>query len=408
MRATTHRLLLGLAGLAGAAGIACAATAVSLFEDAPRVTRPATVAPADIAAAGAMLRSVDARAADSGASRTVVATERQVDLLLDRVVRRWPNAAARVELLPGAARLRASIEIPRSPAGRWLNLEADVVQTAALPRLGRLTVGGLTLPGWLADPAARWLLARADARGERLLATQIVHAVGFGAGRAWLTLAWDADTRERLAAALTPPADRKRLTAYAGRLAALAAAAGPGGTTSLAAVLSPLFDLARQRSAAGDAAQENRAAILTLARHAAGHAPPHLTLAGREDFPQHLLISAALAIEGGDAFADAVGLDKEYADTNGGSGFSFNDIAADRAGRQLGLLALRRPAELQARLAAGVVEADFMPDVSDLPEFLSGAEFRRRYGGAGVPAYEAMLTRIEARVAALRLAASSR
>ena len=40
-----------------------------------------------------------------------------------------------------------------------------------------------------------------------------------------------------------------------------------------------------------------------------------------------------------------------------------------------------------------------MPDVSDLPEFMPEAEFKRRYGGIGAPAYNNMMAKIEARVA---------
>ena len=42
-----------------------------------------------------------------------------------------------------------------------------------------------------------------------------------------------------------------------------------------------------------------------------------------------------------------------------------------------------------------------MPDVSDLPEFMQEAEFKRRYGGVGGAGYNAMMATIEARVAAL-------
>jgi hypothetical protein len=56
---------------------------------------------------------------------------------------------------------------------------------------------------------------------------------------------------------------------------------------------------------------------------------PELRLRGRLDFPQHLLISAALAAEGGGPLADAIGLYKEVADARHGSGFSFNDIVIE-------------------------------------------------------------------------------
>ena len=40
-----------------------------------------------------------------------------------------------------------------------------------------------------------------------------------------------------------------------------------------------------------------------------------------------------------------------------------------------------------------------MPDVSDLPEFMQEAEFKRRYGGVGGAGYNKMMATIEARVA---------
>ena len=96
------------------------------------------------------------------------------------------------------------------------------------------------------------------------------------------------------------------------------------------------------------------------------------------------------------------------ADARQGSGFSFADLAADRAGTRLGLLALRDPQGFQARLAQGLEEADLLPDVSDLPEFMPEAEFKRRFGGVGAPAYQAMLREIEARLDRLPLLAPVR
>jgi uncharacterized protein YfiM (DUF2279 family) len=180
-----------------------------------------------------------------------------------------------------------------------------------------------------------------------------------------------------------------------------------------------VFELARQRSAAGaDAAQENRTAILALAfapfpqelvkvlpAARRWRLPPswHLALAGRQDFPLHFLISAALAAEAGGPFADAVGVFKEVLDARGVSGFSFNDLAADRAGTRLGLLALRAPERLQATLAAGVTDADLLPDVSDVPESLTAAQFTERYGAIGSPAYQRLLADIEKRLDGLAL-----
>jgi hypothetical protein len=218
---------------------------------------------------------------------------------------------------------------------------------------------------------------------------------------------------------LVSPAERERLHAYAQRLREVTLKNGPGWQVSLATLMGPMFALAQQRSAAGgDAAAENRAALVVLTlfangRTVAGVLPgttnfPHprwlrVTLAGRSDFPRHFLVSAALATESTSPLSKAVGLYKELADSRGGSGFSFNDMAANLAGTRFGEAAVDTPQDLQASLAGGVSEALFMPETADLPEFLSEAEFTRRYGGVGAPAYREQLAVIEGRVAGLAL-----
>ena len=101
-----------------------------------------------------------------------------------------------------------------------------------------------------------------------------------------------------------------------------------------------------------------------------------------------------------------MGLYKEVDDSRGGSGFSFNDIAADRAGTRFGELAIGSAADidkLRQLLAKGLRDQDVLPAVEDLPEFMQEAEFKRRYGGIGAPAYLKMMDTIERRIAAMPL-----
>jgi uncharacterized protein YfiM (DUF2279 family) len=178
-------------------------------------------------------------------------------------------------------------------------------------------------------------------------------------------------------------------------------------------LLGPLLQLARERAAQGDAALEHRAMVVVLAFYVNGKGLAALvpsarswpvparrvvTLAGRTDFPQHFTISAALTATAGSPLSDAVGLYKEVDDARRGSGFSFNDIAADRAGTRFGALAVADPV-----LARGLREADLIPDVRDLPEFMAEPEFLRRFGGVGAPPYRRMMADIEQRIAALPL-----
>ncbi len=147
-------------------------------------------------------------------------------------------------------------------------------------------------------------------------------------------------------------------------------------------------------------------AIVPAAREWSRPVTRNVLLAGRDDFSKHFATSAALAANAGAALADVIGLYKEVRDSRGGSGFSFNDIAADRAGTRLGELAVgnRESAlNIQRMVIAGVSDKDLMPPFADLPEFMPEAEFKRRYGGIGAPAYKAMMDEIERRIAALPL-----
>jgi hypothetical protein len=177
---------------------------------------------------------------------------------------------------------------------------------------------------------------------------------------------------------------------------------------SLATLLQPMFALAAARSASdADAVAENRAVLLTLGLFA-NHRLPKLVMPGARDWPRprplqvtlqsrhdlalHFIVSAVIAAQAGTPLADAAGLWKELADARrGGSGFSFNELAT------------REPRRLQAFMAESRTESDFMPIVSDLPEFLPEAKFVALYGGVEGDGYRRVLADIEARIDALAL-----
>ena len=390
--------------------------------DAPAVGQHLDVRFTDVERVLQIARAHDPRKTRPGRVTAVAVNERDLDLLLNHAAHRRLGARLDVRLTAGVARVQASVELPGNPFGgwfgRWFNLEARWIETDALPLLDALRVGRLPLPLWLAEPLLHAAAARLGAAADLQLVAEVVQRVQFMPGQMSVVYVWHHDTSARVLAVLTPPEEQRRLRAYSDRLVELAARSGPAWTVPLPQLVGPLFELARQRSGSGDAAAENRAAILTLALFSTGRGlgavvpaarrwpQPHwlqVTLQGRDDSPQHFMVSAALAIEGSSPLANAIGLAKEVADSRGGSGFSFNDMAANRAGTRFGELALHEPARLQALLAAGVNESSLMPDVADLPEFLSQAEFTRQFGGVGAPGYLRMLADIERRVAALPL-----
>ncbi len=183
------------------------------------------------------------------------------------------------------------------------------------------------------------------------------------------------------------------------------------------------FALARTRSRDSDPVLENRAAILALAillghrriEHLVGpvsddalrsEARRHMgrvALSGRPDWCRHYFVSAALALLSNESLSDEAGLLKEELDAGrGGSGFSFSDLIADRAGTQFALAATRDEAaarRMQSRLADGFQLNLIFPEAADLPEGISDEQLEKDYGGVGGAKYNQVMAEIERRLA---------
>jgi hypothetical protein len=183
--------------------------------------------------------------------------------------------------------------------------------------------------------------------------------------------------------------------------------------------LQTAFHYARERSKSGDPKLENQAAIVALGM-LLGH--PRIeqlvgsiqamnrdasrqfegaTLRQRADWTKHFFVSAALSVLSTRGISDGVGLFKEELDADGGSGFSFGDLLADRAGLALATAATRDDESaiaMQERLARPFRVDDVMPHGADLPENLQDAEFRARFGGGDGPEYRRVAAELERRI----------
>jgi hypothetical protein len=418
----------------------------------PSVKQVANLGPDDVERALRLARSHDPRRALPGVLRVLRLSQHEAELLLNQAAARVRPSRWQLALNSGRVHLRGSLRLPATPLGSWLNLELVARQGLGLPQLESVRLGRLPLPVGVVEWALERLAARHGLSPWSRTSALVVHRVRVSPQGLNVYYAWGPDAAAQVVATLLPGDERDRLRVYAAQLAdltadlaadlgaspastspatstATSASSAPatpatrhkaaGVTRSLSQLLPPMFELARLRSERGhDPALENRAALLVLGMVANGVSlatllperrdelarhPIQLTLAGRHDFPQHFLVSATLAAENGGPMADMIGLYKELNDARSGSGFSFNDVAANRAGSRLGELAVGSPIKLQQRLAASLHEQDFMPDVSDLPEFMSAREFRLRYGAPGSPAYQRMMSDIEERLGATPL-----
>ncbi|HSC54580.1 MAG TPA: hypothetical protein VLC98_13205 [Phnomibacter sp.] len=170
------------------------------------------------------------------------------------------------------------------------------------------------------------------------------------------------------------------------------------------------------------AVQHNRAALLALGiaighehlanyvnleeQHAllmkAAQLRESITLRDRNDWSRHFCLSAAIAVLENPLVSDAGGLLKEQMDGfTGGSGFSFADFAADRAGVRFAMAATHSEEDALAmqQFITGRYDVGYIfPVVSDLPEHMSITQFREKFGSTGSTAYRAQVAMIENRL----------
>lgn len=105
-------------------------------------------------------------------------------------------------------------------------------------------------------------------------------------------------------------------------------------------------------------------------------------LSGRHDLTLHFLYSAAIKLVSSAQLSQQIGNLKEIMDAaEGGSGFSFVDLAADYAGIYFAENISDINLEKMKTLSVAEFEAAFMPDIADLPEGLSEKQMQQKFGG---------------------------
>lgn len=195
----------------------------------------------------------------------------------------------------------------------------------------------------------------------------------------------------------------------------------PPGDRAVAEALRSALAFAQSRSSESSAVLENKASLLALGIllghwrlqtlvgrvaepedwRAVGPALRNPRMRGRNDWTRHFFVSAGLTVLSQESVSDAAGLFKEELDADGGSGFSFADLLADRAGTCFALAATRDEAAaraMQQRVAEGVRIEELFPPAADLPEGITDTELERKYGGVGGAGYRRLTDLIESRL----------
>lgn len=404
------RLILGLLILTP---LALAALVWFALSPSPAVALHVEASYADIERAKRVLKMNDPRGFPPGTGHSVSMTERDLNLALNYLARKIRRSAIQVTAQADRLEFAGTVDLPLISARPYLNVVARIEAPQGVPRVSRLRVGSVPLPASVAVWALERVMQGFNLTQEYRLAGDMIQRLDLRPGEVSVDYRWQPDTLRTLGAQLAG-IDSAALAAYHAQLLALQAGGG-ARTGSVTDLLQSMFAFAQQRSAQGDAEAENRALLLILGVWAAERdlrvlVPQAVNrpawfavrLQQRRDFAQHFLVSAGIVAASETGLSSAIGIYKELSDARGGSGFSFTDLAADRAGTRFGQLATvsaDSARRIQHLLSQGVTEADIMPPVQDLPEGLSEAEFISRYTAVDSPAYRAVLEEIDRRIA---------
>ncbi|MEO3879544.1 PHP domain-containing protein [Rheinheimera fenheensis] len=129
-----------------------------------------------------------------------------------------------------------------------------------------------------------------------------------------------------------------------------------------------------------------------------------VTLLGRHDLALHFLYSAIFQQLGSAGISSQIGNLKEILDADsGGSGFSFADLSADRAGILFAERLSRIDANRLAQFDSDEMEMAMMPAVHDLPEGLTEQQVIEQLGGYQGAGFKALEQEIAIRLDQLAL-----
>jgi hypothetical protein len=410
-------------------GLPIGVTYLAIDKD-PLVSRAGEINFQDLKRAETLARRYDPRRMPPERITTVRATAQELNTLLKGSMGALKFLSSRVDVnrFGVIAAVTLDIPVPKNPIGKFVNVRAVIAPSDKGLKISRFAVGDLEIPPVVIKPVLKFALNRlvGDGKGDPILdsvkSIKVTGPLVTLAFRPPANLMADIKSAAKRHISVSSPEKVRR---YYEEIDRAMARTGGYGRTSLVSIMQPVFKLAKDQSRGGDPAAENEAAILAIAiyfgdvrfERFVGDVRPknsstrrrstgNFRLDGRHDFVQHFTISMGLTITGGDLAANIIGELKEAKDAQKSSGFSFTDIGADRAGVQFAKRATESRSsavQVQNLLAAASAEQVFFPRFSDLPEGMSEAAFRRRYGDVNSREYKRMIAEIDRRIARTQL-----
>ena len=338
------------------------------------------------------------------------------------------NTPVNIRFKKGHADISASPEVPLLPVKLFSNIQLSLSYQKNEISFKKIYIGYLPIPEKLLElalPYAQTLVQNKYPEHYRLLSN--IEKVDFTEKHVSVTYHWDrsfANLAKKFGKDILLSKNEQKLIAIYYEQLSKIPRQYLRKKTSIHKIFQPLFIFTKQRIEQGnDPVTEHKAALLTLGVFASGvrinrllktennkylrHLHyGQLTLSGRSDLMRHFLISAALTVSTNKSLTDMIGLSKEIEDSDGGSGFSFVDLLADRAGVAFAKQATTPDTALSfldKMIKPGLSPTDFMPTEIGLPESIMQSDFKRIYNNTKSEQYRLMENEISLRISALPL-----
>ncbi len=364
---------------------------------------------------------------------SISASEDDLNSLMALMARGIARLKGHIQISQDGLDAAMTLRLPNNPIGNFINMRATVIPSESGLHLSNIHVGRIKLSDNIALLILRLIPDLILGNENGTVAVNSVRSVVFTRNTVILNLmrindiiARKEKIRKRLKVfrddmgLLSDPA---HVRVYYSKLLEVESSIHSKTSVSLARFIGPLFALAKERSLKNNHAEENKAALLALAIYAGDWRFERIIgevrtsgmkskkyksivtlLGGRNDLRLHFVISSGLKIVSDSGITHSIGEFKELLDARrGGSGFSFIDLAADRAGARLAEISTSHKTDARRvqSILAGASESSFFPEVNDLPEDLTQIEFESKYINVEDAKYNTVVNMIDKRISNL-------
>lgn len=322
----------------------------------------------------------------------------------------WKPLSSTIEINDQNLKMSFWLKTPQTPLGNHLHFGINIPESSEGLRISTVNVGQYAIPG-------NWLLSTITLLTDWALdndtASQVVKSVfqvHIEQNQIVLIMDSPADMRFRvkqfsnriknLSGNLNVFSDTELTREYFQHLLNLEKRFPYGSNVTLEEIIQLLFLKVQNDSAEYNAIEHNRSALFALGvylgtyhfekfigtiaptHYKAHQIPINVTLSDRKDLRLHFLYSSTLQLLADQGASVAIGEFKELLDSNtGGSGFSFVDLTADRAGILFATSATNSPKQARDFQYNVVldIEKGLLPPLNNLKEGLSTREFEKQY-----------------------------